>query len=142
MVAYIFLNLFIAIVVDTYLAMSDAFNLPVKQCDVDMFVELWSNYDKKATGFISWRDFDSLLIDLEQSDTEFFQHIPDHITDDEKRKKYITSLELPAYNKLSDYSFHDVLVLMCRENCMYALYPEAKKKNIEKKLQQLAFEHN
>jgi hypothetical protein len=37
-VAYIFLNLFIAIVVDTYLGMSDAFSLPVKPCDIEIFV--------------------------------------------------------------------------------------------------------
>jgi hypothetical protein len=79
MVAYIFLNLFIAIVVDTYLGMSNAFNLPIKPCDVEIFVLLWSTYDPSARGFIAIQDLPKLLKDLDESETDFFTYIPDQI---------------------------------------------------------------
>ena len=40
-VSQVFLNLFIAIVVDTFIAMKNAFDLPIKQMDINMFIELW-----------------------------------------------------------------------------------------------------
>ena len=40
-VSQVFLNLFIAIVVDTFIAMKNAYDLPVKQNDIDTFVECW-----------------------------------------------------------------------------------------------------
>ena len=51
-VAQIFLNLFIAIVVDTFIGQTAAFSLPIKQNDIDTFVEQWSYFDADATGFI------------------------------------------------------------------------------------------
>jgi len=51
-VGIIFLNLFIAILVDSFIGVSDAFKLPVKQLDFDYFITVWSKYDPKATGFI------------------------------------------------------------------------------------------
>jgi hypothetical protein len=51
-VCYIFLNLFIAIVVDTYCAMDSAFRLPITTRDIDMFVNIWKKYDHDATGYI------------------------------------------------------------------------------------------
>jgi hypothetical protein len=61
MVSQIFLNLFIAIVVDTYLNQQEAYALPVQALDIDIFVDIWANYDPRATGFISIDDLDNLI---------------------------------------------------------------------------------
>lgn len=37
---------------DSFIGVSDAFKLPVKQLDFDYFITTWSKYDPKATGFI------------------------------------------------------------------------------------------
>jgi hypothetical protein len=79
MVAYIFLNLFIAIVVDTYIGMANAFSLPIKPLDIAIFVDLWSQYDPSARGFIKIYDLPKLLRDLDESETDFFTYIPNQI---------------------------------------------------------------
>ena len=52
-VSMIFLNLFIAILIDCYVGTTEAFNLPVKNYEFDIFIEYWSKFDPKATGYIA-----------------------------------------------------------------------------------------
>jgi len=40
-VSQVFLNLFIAIVVDTFIAMKNAYDLPIRQTDIEVFTEIW-----------------------------------------------------------------------------------------------------
>jgi len=40
-VSQIFLNLFVAIIIDSFMGQSDAFSLPVTQNDIDEFLEVW-----------------------------------------------------------------------------------------------------
>jgi len=51
-VSQIFLNLFIAIIIDSFLGQSDAFALPVNQNDIDEFCDCWQHYDPDARGYI------------------------------------------------------------------------------------------
>ena len=51
-VSQIFLNLFIAIIIDSFLGQSDAFSLPVTQLDIDEFREVWKEFDHDAVGYI------------------------------------------------------------------------------------------
>ena len=41
-VSQVFLNIFIAIIIDSFAGQADAFNLPVKQAEIDQFVEIWA----------------------------------------------------------------------------------------------------
>jgi hypothetical protein len=125
-VVYIFLNLFIAIVVDTYCGMEAAFRLPIKPSDIDAFVEIWKKYDRSASSYISTKDLEPLLKELAESETDFFTYNKEQMVDHEYRNNYIKNLEIPCYNKFSNYMFYDVLVLVCRDNCMMAFYPKAK----------------
>jgi hypothetical protein len=68
-----------------------------------------------------------LLKDLDESDTDFFTYVPDQIKGENMMDEFLKELNLPTYNRFEEYNFYDVLVLLCRENCMFALYPEAKK---------------
>ena len=40
-VCQIFLNLFIAVIIDSFLGQSQAFNMPVNSADIDDFIECW-----------------------------------------------------------------------------------------------------
>lgn len=75
-----------------------------------------------------------MLGDLEESDTDFFTYVPDQIKGENMLDEFMKELNLPTYNKFAEYNFYDVLVLLCRENCMFALYPEDKKQKITDKL--------
>jgi len=72
-VGQVFLNLFIAIVVDTFIEMKQAHDLPIQQRDVDIFVEMWQKYDPEGIGYIEWRKLEDLLLDLVENDTSFFE---------------------------------------------------------------------
>lgn len=88
-VSLIFLNLFIAIVVDTFIGQAAAFSLPIKQNDIDEFVEIWRKYDPEATGYIPWRDIDSFIKDLNNDSCDFFIANRDEISNYIKRRAFI-----------------------------------------------------
>jgi len=96
-VSQIFLNLFIAIVVDTFIGQANAFNLPVKQLDIDTFVQLWKVYDPLATEFLLWSDMDSFLSDLADSDADFFTHNQEEMKDAYMRENWTKHMEFPLH---------------------------------------------
>jgi hypothetical protein len=98
-VCYIFLNLFIAIVVDTYCGMEAAFRLPVKPSDIDAFVEIWKNYDTNADSYILTQDLGPFLKDLAESETDFFTYNKAQMMDPVYRNEFIKNLEIPVHNK-------------------------------------------
>lgn len=108
-VAYVFLNLFIAIVVDTFIAQSNAFHLPVKQLDIDTFIQLWKKYDPEANDYILWSDLDDFLCDLNHSDADFFKNNKEEMTDKFQRENWIKHMEFPLHKNFSYYNFFDVL---------------------------------
>jgi len=63
----IFVNLFVAIIIDTFLGQTDHFKLPIQKYSIHEFVQIWSKYDPDATGFIPITDLEHLIIDLAQS---------------------------------------------------------------------------
>jgi hypothetical protein len=69
----IFLNLFIAILVDSFVGTSESFKLPVKQNDFDHFITLWAELDPDATGYIKIHEFNKFLEDLANTDADIFK---------------------------------------------------------------------
>lgn len=65
-----FLNIFIAIILDSFAGQAGAFALPVNQNSIDSFVVLWSKkeYDPHAVGYITPTQLEQLLIDLAESE--------------------------------------------------------------------------
>ena len=63
----IFLNLFVAIIVEAFLGQTDYFNSPIQHFHINDFVTTWYKYDKEATGFIKLRDLDKLIYDLSKT---------------------------------------------------------------------------
>ena len=64
----IFLNLFIAIIIDAFLGHAETFSLPIQQFEINEFMRIWSYYDPDATGFIKLEDLEGLIVDLANSD--------------------------------------------------------------------------
>ena len=52
-VSQVFLNLFIAIIIDAFFGQNDLANMPVKESVIEDYRNLWSKYDKLATGKIT-----------------------------------------------------------------------------------------
>lgn len=63
-VSQVFLNLFIAIIIDAFFGQTDMANMPVKEKTVEDFAKYWSYYDLNATGKITVEQLNLLLIDL------------------------------------------------------------------------------
>ena len=68
MVTQVFLSLFIAILIDSYLGQIDLKRAPIQQYHVQEFISIWQRYDPDATGFIPYAELKSLLLDLASSD--------------------------------------------------------------------------
>lgn len=51
-ICQIFLNLFIAIIVDSFVAQTQASDFLVQDDDIEIFVETWSQFDHEAKGYI------------------------------------------------------------------------------------------
>jgi len=116
-VSQVFLNLFIAIVVDTFINMKQTFDLPIKQTDIETFVQLWKEYDPQGSGYILAHDLENLLLDLSESDTDFFSDDLEQIADPIQRVNLLIYLEIPMHKNLTCFMFYDVLSAACRYTC-------------------------
>ncbi|TNV87903.1 hypothetical protein FGO68_gene16047 [Halteria grandinella] len=101
----IFLNLFIAIILqgflETQLKDQRLFNAEM----LTHFKEVWAEFDEDATSFIKLPDLRRFLIRLGSPfgfDRETLQSKP-------LQDRFIAALNLPTYNSMSDYQFMDVL---------------------------------
>jgi len=79
---------------------------------------VWKQYDPEATSFIPWSDFDSLLLDLINTDAKFFVHSKTEMQDPAYRETWIKNLELPLHKKFNCFNFYDCLTLISRYSCM------------------------
>jgi len=52
-VSQIFLNLFIAIIIDAFFGQTSLSDMPVKEKSIEDFAKIWSQYDRNAGGFIT-----------------------------------------------------------------------------------------
>jgi len=121
-VGQIFLNLFIAIIVDTFDELTASFNMPVKRLDIDNFITCWKKYDNDATGYICWRDFDDFIVDLNESEADFFKYNETTLKHHYLREEWIKNMEFPMHNDMTDFYFYDVLALLCRHACESKFY--------------------
>lgn len=134
LVCQIFLNLFIAIIVDSFVAQTQASELPIESSDVETFVEIWSDFDNDANGQIPARFIDAFIIRLQREQCKL---LPEMLTEKReiaffgidsalfgtKRRKYIARLNCVIYNDwtqpdnkdIPSVTFIDLLQSMLRE---------------------------
>lgn len=107
-----FLNLFIAIIIDSFLGQTDLQSAPIQQYHVEEFVRLWQKYDPEATGFIEYEQLTALFVDITNSKDARTLCVlnKDQITEPRRKERLIAELEIPLYKKASKVFFYDVLV--------------------------------
>jgi hypothetical protein len=108
-VSQIFLNLFIAIIIDSFLGQSDAFSLPVTQLDIDEFREVWKEFDHDAVGYIEANKLEDFIIALCGTECNLISNRKLVIKDDAFRRRFIARLEIPAFNQFRNFLFYDVI---------------------------------
>jgi len=67
-VSQIFLNLFIAIVVDSFSNKAETNALPVHDRDVVIFGEVWSKFDPDSSGYMPLPRIEEFLIELSRTE--------------------------------------------------------------------------
>ena len=147
-VSQVFLNIFIAIIIDSFAGQADAFNLPVNQNSIDDFVDIWSRaeYDPHGTGFLDAKNLEQFIIDLAESDgadlllvhaEKIIPDWDDEGDDDNKdfdkncarRRRYMAQLEIPMYDNFKKVMFYDVLQQLTLQVVMYHYNQEQIEKN-------------
>ena len=104
-VSQIFLNLFIAIIIDAFFGQTDLAKIPLKQKCFDEFTAHWSHYDRDRNGLISFVDLKSLFLRLaKEADPNeggvlipFKRQILDDSTDKKFLNRLLMSLDIPIY---------------------------------------------
>lgn len=103
-VTLIFLNMFIAIILQGYADTCDRnakmFNNEMR----DHFRETWSKYDQDATGCINVEDFPKLMMDLKAP----LGWSESYKKNEKKQQEFIESFEIPL-NENKQYGFNEVL---------------------------------
>ena len=67
-ITQIFLNLFIAVIIDAFMGVSEQFSLPVNRMAMTEFQTIWCEFDPKGTSYIDIEDLHEVMIELANSD--------------------------------------------------------------------------
>ena len=107
----IYINLFVAIMIDAFLGQSQEMNLPVQPYQISEFVRIWSQYDPDATGFIAIEDLDGLIKALASSkESQNLVILHEQMAnDDSVRHRFLAYLNVPCYDQFKKVLFYDVL---------------------------------
>ena len=60
----VFLNLFVAVIVDAFANQAAKAELPVQSIDIEIFEENWREFDGDAVGFIKTAEIEELIIKI------------------------------------------------------------------------------
>ena len=96
-----FVNLFIAIVIDAFLGQTFHFDLPIKKYSLTEFVSIWSKYDPQATGFINVKNLRAFIVELAESNDghELVIWHEDVLKDFKHRRRFVAMLSIPTYDQ-------------------------------------------
>lgn len=98
----IFLNLFVAVILQGFSASSNEEILNVYKNQAEDFKKQWLKYDPEGTGYIKLADLSHLIDDLEEKS----KMIVTMLKKDEKRKRaFIAQLQCPTYHNFQEYYF-------------------------------------
>lgn len=131
-VSQIFLNLFIAIIIDSFIIQSEAMNMPITPNDIETFVHCWKKYDQNAKGYIMAHQLEELFIDLAEEQCEMIAFKTKLIKDSAYRRRFIASLEIPTFRTFSQFMFYDVLQMLCQRTCEHHYNAERIQERKEK----------
>ena len=112
-----FLNLFIAIMIDAFSGQSDIAKMAVNDEVLHDFKEHWAKYDPDAKGFISIHDLKHLMWDLADAKQNkggalIIKKKSIH-KDNYRCYMNIAELGIPTFKGMKKVMFHDVLIKLC-----------------------------
>ena len=105
-VSIIFLNLFIAVILQGFSTSNDEEVLELYRKQINAFKKIWLKYDPEGTGYIKVCDINDLIDDLEEK-TDIIKAVIQK--DFNRRRSFISSLQIPTYQNFSKYYFQDIL---------------------------------
>jgi len=115
-VSQIFLNLFIAIIIDSFLNQSQAYNMSVNQGDIDDFIDCWQEFDPNGHGIIQCYNLERLIVKVaDKKNCRLIANKKRVMKNVTYRRKYIASLEIPSHEKFGHFLYMDVLLCMSRQ---------------------------
>ena len=114
-VSMVFLNLFIAIILEGFSSTSEQEEQTVSEPQIEQFRRLWSEYDPDATGLIEVFELKDLIDDLREDETGLLKY-GKFLDSDKQIDLFIAELEIPTYNNFRNYHFLDVLNSIARYN--------------------------
>lgn len=104
-VQLIFLNLFIAIILQGFDFMNKKANMILKDEVLLDYKVQWAKFDPKGTGFMECRNLNTFLTKI--GGPLGFDSVT--IAHQERQKDFITSLDLCTYSRCKYYNFYDIL---------------------------------
>jgi hypothetical protein len=128
-VSFIFLNLFIAIILEGFDDSSHFDNFDISEYSIEQFKDLWSKYDPKGTGYIKTKRFPFLLMKLAKEECTIIPDF-DKIFDKKERNRFIARLQVPTYHNFQDYFFLDILQALSKIIYRNKYHEEIKQKKL------------
>jgi len=107
----VFINLFVAIIIDAFLGQTNHFLLPIQNYSIDEFVSIWAEFDPLASGYITIQDLEKVIIRMAKS-REGQELIIMHeqiLESATKRRIFMAMLKIPTYDQMKKVMFYDVL---------------------------------
>ncbi|CDW82972.1 voltage-gated ion channel superfamily [Stylonychia lemnae] len=110
LVTFVFLNLFIAIILEGFRDTTEDQNLRVDDIMITKFKNIWQTFDQDGTGFIEVQQIGDFISDLIVKNTDFIRGGEFLLNNPREMDKFIAELQLPTYNKFKNYHFYDILI--------------------------------
>jgi len=112
MVTVIFLNLFVAVILNGFSNSNDEESFQIFKVQIEKFKKIWQEYDPQATGFVEVTKIEAIVLQLE-ADTDF---ITTGLRGNPKAiRQFIASLQIPSYQGFSKYFMQDVLSTIAKK---------------------------
>ena len=113
-VTQIFLNLFIAIVINSFLNQNEEAKLPVTTDEINVFIEEWNKFDIEGIGSMECHHIEEFVVALCKRRTNLILNNKSVLRSVIVRRRYIASLDVPTHNSFKSFQFIDVLTCMSR----------------------------
>jgi hypothetical protein len=100
-VSIIFLNLFVAVILNGFTNSNEEEGFEIFKLLIAQFKHVWCKFDPDGSGFVAVETMESLVTELEQ-ETEF---ITQTLDEPKLVRNFIANLQIPSYFNFSKYSF-------------------------------------
>jgi hypothetical protein len=105
LVAQIFLNLFIAIILESFDKTNEKDDQWMNEEVVGGFSKVWQEFDPQGKGYIPVEDFDKLIVRLVETGSTLVRGYEDKLEDERIRAKMMVNFDIPCYKDFTKYKY-------------------------------------